>query len=188
MEYMGSSYKGDTENGRLEGIGTYTFPTKTYYTGQLKDGMFHGPGTLYFPDGNKFTGEWENGRVINGRYTFADGLTYEADQLKWQYCNKNDRRFFTEICNGLKPAGQSQMTDTRPAWCLPEDCYDCGDGFYQPDERIIRDYDMVFRRNADPDEHNWILYTCRKGWDEYSGETKAKKKTMLETIKYEKRK
>lgn len=186
MEYMGSSYSGDIINGRLEGEGVYIFPTNTRYVGQLKDSMFHGPGTLHFPDGNKFTGEWENGRVINGQYTFSDGLAYDDDQSKWQYCHKNDRRFYTEICKGLKPAGKSQLTDKRPAWVLPEDCYDCGDGFYQPEERVVKDYDFFdFLRNADRDEHNWILYKCRKGWDEYSNVSKAKKKEMLEIIKNE---
>ena len=38
-----------------------------------------------------------------GKYTFADGLEYEEGE--WDYCDGYDRRFYTEICNGLKPAG-----------------------------------------------------------------------------------
>lgn len=38
-----------------------------------------------------------------GKYTFSDGLEYKDN--KWHYCDGYDRRFYTEICNGLKPAG-----------------------------------------------------------------------------------
>lgn len=38
-----------------------------------------------------------------GKYTFADGLEYQDE--KWHYCDGYDRRFYTEICSGLKPAG-----------------------------------------------------------------------------------
>ncbi len=39
-----------------------------------------------------------------GDYVFEDGLNYDED--KWEYCDGFDRRFFTEIRNGLKPAGE----------------------------------------------------------------------------------
>ena len=35
---------------------------------------------------------------------FEDGLEYEPED--WEYCNGFDRRFYTEVCNGLKPAGE----------------------------------------------------------------------------------
>ncbi|XP_045196012.2 MORN repeat-containing protein 5-like [Mercenaria mercenaria] len=167
MEYTGSSYEGDRTNGRLEGKGNYTFPTETRYEGDLKDGMFHGKGTLYFPNGSKYEASWEYGRAIEGKYTFADGLPYEEEN--WEYCDGYDRRFYTEIKNGLKPAGRSQLTNRVPPRDIPEGCYDCGDGFYDPKTRVVVDYNKKFLRNADDDEHNWIVKTCRKGWDEYVG-------------------
>lgn len=42
-------------------------------------------------------------RVLQGKYTFADGLEY--DEEKWRYCDGYDRRFYTEICSGFKPPG-----------------------------------------------------------------------------------
>ena len=39
-----------------------------------------------------------------GQFTFADGLEYQPKD--WGYCDGYDRRFYTEICNGLRPAGQ----------------------------------------------------------------------------------
>ena len=41
---------------------------------------------------------------IQGKYTFSDGLGYEEED--WEYCDGYDRRFYTETCNGLKPAGK----------------------------------------------------------------------------------
>lgn len=38
-----------------------------------------------------------------GTYTFNDGLVYQSD---WRYCDGVDRRFYSEICNGIKPAGK----------------------------------------------------------------------------------
>ncbi|XP_041368546.1 MORN repeat-containing protein 5-like [Gigantopelta aegis] len=167
MEYMGSSYDGDYKNGRMEGKGVYTFPTETRYEGDMYDGMFHGRGTLYFPNKSQFEAEWDKGYVVKGKYKFADGLEYDEDN--WEYCDGYDRRFYTEICKGLKPAGRSQLTNVDPPRTIPEFHYDCGDGYYNPKTRVIVDYNFKFLRNADDDEHAWIIKTCRKGWDEFVG-------------------
>ncbi|XP_058998425.1 MORN repeat-containing protein 5 isoform X1 [Mustela lutreola] len=146
MEYTGSQYIGEYVDGRMEGDAEYILPTKTKYVGEMKDGMFHGQGTLYFPSGSRFDAVWEKGLVVKGTYTFSDGLQYEAEH--WHYCDSCDRRFYTEICHGLKPAGISQLTNMDPPRKIPEGCYDCGDGFYNPATRIIKDYRNRFLRNA----------------------------------------
>lgn len=68
---------------------------------------FHGHGVMYFTNGGKFEAEWENGKMVGpgsgGTYTFSDGLAYEESD--WHYCDGIDRRFYSEICNGIKPAG-----------------------------------------------------------------------------------
>ena len=38
-----------------------------------------------------------------GVYTFSDGLNFEEED--WDYCDGYDRRYYTEIKDGLKPAG-----------------------------------------------------------------------------------
>ena len=62
---------------------------------------------LYFTNGGEFEAEWENGKPVGpgsgGTYTFSDGLVYGSD---WHYCDGVDRRFYSEICNGIKPAGK----------------------------------------------------------------------------------
>ncbi|XP_051541399.1 MORN repeat-containing protein 5 [Myxocyprinus asiaticus] len=167
MEFMGSSYNGDYKNIRMEGMGEYTFPTQTRYVGEMKDGMFHGKGVLHFPTGSKYEGTWEKGISKQGKYTFSDGLEYR--ETDWDYCDGNDRRFYSERCNGLKPAGESQLTDQDPPRVIPDGCYDSGDGFYDPNTRVIKDYDGKFLRNTDDQEHEWIVRTCRKSWDEFIG-------------------
>ncbi|XP_017653736.1 MORN repeat-containing protein 5 isoform X2 [Nannospalax galili] len=164
MQYTGSEYIGEYVNGRMEGNAKYILPTETRYVGEMMDGMFHGEGTLFFPSGSRFDAIWEKGLVVKGKYTFEDGLQYE--DRHWHYCDSYDRRFYTEICFGLKPSGISQLTNMDPPRKVPPGCYDSGDGFYNPHTRVIRDYRSRFLRNADDDEHEWIVRTCRKGWME----------------------
>ncbi|XP_038590052.1 MORN repeat-containing protein 5 isoform X4 [Micropterus salmoides] len=146
MELIGSSYKGDTKNGRMDGKGDYTFPTNSKYVGEMKDGMFHGKGVLHFPNGSKYEATWENGIAKQGSFTFADGLQYQ--EKDWDYCDGYDRRFYSERCNGLRPAGESQLTDLHPPLIIPDGCYDCGDGFYDPNTRVVHSYTGRFLRNA----------------------------------------
>nr|XP_040054400.1 MORN repeat-containing protein 5 [Gasterosteus aculeatus aculeatus] len=166
MEFIGSSYNGGTKNGRMDGKGEYTFPTTTKYEGEVKDGMFHGKGVLHFSNGSKYEATWENGKAKQGSFTFADGLQYQ--EKDWDYCDGYDRRFYSERCNGLRPAGESQLTDLHPPRVIPDGCYDCGDGFYDPKTRVVTSHTGRFRRNADDSEHEWIVRTCRKARDEDS--------------------
>lgn len=74
---------------------------------------FHGRGTLYFTNGGKFEADWERGKAVGpgagGRYAFKDGLQYEENE--WRYCDGVDRRFWTEVCQGIKPAGMCKETN-----------------------------------------------------------------------------
>ena len=62
---------------------------------------------MYFTNGGQVEGEWEKGQAVDqekgSRYQFKDGLEYSED--KWEYCDLPDRRFYSERCNGIKPAG-----------------------------------------------------------------------------------
>ncbi|BHF57790.1 MORN repeat-containing protein 5 [Sparganum proliferum] len=93
-----------------------------------------------------------------------DGLEYNEEF--WTYCDGHDRRFYTEILNGLQPAGRTNLTN-GPTRKIPPHCYDTGDGFYDPKHKIVFDYEMSFLRNADHEEHEWITKNCRKDSDNY---------------------
>lgn len=45
-------------------------------------------------------------------------------------------------------SGESQLTDRHPPLLIPAGCYDCGDGFYDPNTRVVTTYDGDFLRNA----------------------------------------
>lgn len=45
-------------------------------------------------------------------------------------------------------SGRSQLTNRVPPREIPEGCYDCGDGFYDPKSRVVVDYNKKFLRNA----------------------------------------
>ena len=42
---------------------------------------------------------------MQGEYTFGDGLTMSEGD--WDYCDEDDRRFYTERLEGINPAGES---------------------------------------------------------------------------------
>lgn len=48
----------------------------------------------------------------------------------------------------MNSKGRSQLTNITPAKKIPSNCYDCGDGYYNPDNRIVSDYEGKFLRNA----------------------------------------
>lgn len=45
-------------------------------------------------------------------------------------------------------SGRSQLSNDIPPKSIPENCYDCGDGFYNPETRIVNNYLGKFLRNA----------------------------------------
>ena len=151
-------------------IGEYEFDTGNRYVGEIENGEFHGHGVMYFKNGARWEGEFVKGRAQQGTYTFADGLEFNEDETEWKYCNGEQRSFYTEITQGLKPAGRSQLTDHRENIPdIPINAYDIGDGYYIPECRLVYTYDHKWKRVADDDEHEWILKHCRKGWDEVVG-------------------
>ncbi|CAH8493905.1 unnamed protein product [Schistosoma mattheei] len=82
---------------------------------------------------------------VLGEIIFSDGLKYTEGA---HYVDEFDRRFYTEICSGIKPAGRSQIVDKEPRTQIPDGCYDTGDGFYNPLTRVVTDYNGCFLRNA----------------------------------------
>jgi len=138
-----SSYEGDRKNGRMEGRGTYKFPSGTVYTGQLVDGEFHGEGTLQYPGCGEYRAIWDHGKVVEGSYVFADGLAYtDPADGEWSYCRPDgDRRFYSELVGGLRPAGDTQLTNTHPPVRIPAGTYDTGDGYFNEADGKVYDYE-----------------------------------------------
>ena len=159
-------YEGERKSGRMEGQGTYRFPSGTTYVGQFLDGEFHGEGTLQFEGAGKYHATWKNGKVVEGRYVFADGLAYTApDKGEWAYCREDgDRRFYSELVEGLRPAGDSQLTNEHPPPLVAPNSYDVGDGYLADDGNVYK-YGAAGEvlRAADHEEEAWARAKCRKG-------------------------
>jgi hypothetical protein len=74
---------------------------------------------------------------VKGSYTFKDGLQYNDEQ--WKYCTKKERRFYSETIEGIKPSGHTNMSANGKE--VPKGCYDAGDGYYDPEKKVICSFD-----------------------------------------------
>lgn len=73
----GDSYRGQTENGRPSGQGTYTWSDGRKYDGKYEDGKREGYGTFTWPSGEVYVGEWRNDRRDGqGVFTLPNGGAY----------------------------------------------------------------------------------------------------------------
>lgn len=185
MDLVGGQYDGDLVSGMFEGEGTYTLPNGVWggsrretaalpgltararhagdsYQGSFKRGRFHGEGRMTIRGAGSFTATWRNGEVVEGTYTFADGLEYRPE--RWSYCTSQDRRFHSEIQQGIKPAGDSQLTDQVDPGALPQGTYDVGTGYFDPSTGAVHGVDSG-QAAARPsvEEAEWIKAKCRVG-------------------------
>jgi hypothetical protein len=70
----GSSYVGETSDGRLCGTGQWQSGTGERYVGQFKDDVFDGQGSYTDMDGNTYSGPFVGGAFHGvGTYVYADG-------------------------------------------------------------------------------------------------------------------
>lgn len=72
-------------------------------------------------------------------YLFRQRHEYRKKQK-----NTKQSKSFVVVFN----SGISQLTNLDPPRKIPAGCYDCGDGFYNPETRIVVDYKLRFLRNA----------------------------------------
>eukprot|EP00041_Stephanoeca_diplocostata_P023405 m.574804 g.574804 ORF g.574804 m.574804 type:complete len:185 (+) comp22284_c0_seq4:148-702(+) len=166
MEFTGSAYEGASTQGRMQGHGKYMFPNGSWYEGGMKDGQFHGHGKLHFTNGQIFEADWENGRSVgpgsaHGTLTFDDGLVFE--EKNWDYCDEDDRRFYSERIGGIQPAGKSQLTNSGIVMPIPSGCYDVGDGYYCAERGEILSYSGAPLRKPTHEEAAWAVQHCRQG-------------------------
>lgn len=85
----GGQYEGDFRRGKLAGKGKYTTATGEVYEGDFKSNKYHGSGKYTWTDGSSFEGQFKNGRMLNGRFTDADGNVYTC---KFKYKLNGERK------------------------------------------------------------------------------------------------
>jgi hypothetical protein len=54
-------YKGNYQNDKKNGTGTYKWKNGTIYEGDFLNDLKHGEGVIYYEGGKKVKHEWENG-------------------------------------------------------------------------------------------------------------------------------
>jgi hypothetical protein len=113
-----------------------------------------------------FEADWEHGKsrgpgTAQGQLTFADGLKYGEED--WDYCDADDRRFYSERVHGLNPAGATRQTDAGAAPVIPKRTYDTGDGYFSPSTGEELTYDHQPLRTPSAEEAAWIVKHCRIG-------------------------
>ena len=140
LEWSGSSYVGPIKDGWFEGKGRFRFPSGVVYEGEFYKGEFHGKGTLIFTNGGKYKATWNRGKAVDGEYEYYDGLIY--DSQNWNYCQIPDRRFYTEIKEGLRPAGATLMVnDAKGPKNMAHGTYDVGEGYYDRNKNMVYSYE-----------------------------------------------
>jgi len=73
-------YKGERKNGKMNGMGSLTFPNGSQYVGNFKDDNMNGQGTYTFSDGTQYIGQWIDGKLNGlGTYSYTDGTRYKGD-------------------------------------------------------------------------------------------------------------
>jgi len=156
-----SNYEGEYKHGWYHGEGTFEYPSGVKYKGAFEKGQFHGEGVLIYPNGGYYKGVWELGKMISGDYFFYDDLQFEKDM--WDYCVGDDRRFNYERNNGIKPAGQTILTNNPDGEnVIPQGTYDTGDGYYDPIRSLVYSYDSkIILRTPSAEAVEWIRTKCR---------------------------
>jgi hypothetical protein len=88
-------------------------------------------------------------------------------RLAGAYCREDgDRRFYSELVEGLRPSGDCQLTNQHPPPALPLDTYDVGDGYLAHDGKVYSyDGSTVLRDVGGKDEEAWAKKMCRRGPD-----------------------
>ncbi|KAK9879271.1 hypothetical protein WA026_004117 [Henosepilachna vigintioctopunctata] len=190
----GSSYKGKWSPVNMDSIGSYTLLHGVVYRGQLKDGQFHGKGILMYPMGQIILAEFHEGKIISWK---CERRNIEQCNLA-TYCKPPDRRFFATLKSEFLPPRKEYLTNYQPTMDIPTNCYDVGDGFYNPKTLWVHSYRdfskllyMPSPKNVPVDENllgddgtsfikkiprvpihkscEWIETNCRKAWDEPTG-------------------
>eukprot|EP01088_Endostelium_zonatum_P007635 TRINITY_DN19975_c0_g1_i1.p1 TRINITY_DN19975_c0_g1~~TRINITY_DN19975_c0_g1_i1.p1 ORF type:complete len:302 (+),score=54.53 TRINITY_DN19975_c0_g1_i1:163-1068(+) len=76
----GAVYEGQWRNGKLEGVGKYSYPDGGFYIGDFKDNRFEGKGTRRYLNGEFYEGQWKDGNKHGkGRVVYPDGRAMDEE-------------------------------------------------------------------------------------------------------------
>jgi hypothetical protein len=99
----GNLYEGEWRDDKRHGQGKFITATGGLYEGEWKDDMMHGPGKLAYPNGNVYEGEWKDDkRYGHGKFIFSDGSLYEG---AWKNDKWHGRGRFTATSGNVYEGG-----------------------------------------------------------------------------------
>ena len=124
-------YIGEFVDGMFHGDGTIYFPNlgkfkATWVMGQAQDGEYSFKDGLVYEEPHAMSPAPEYAPPPRTRRVPLPAHSRPTPRARpvphsgnksptsWQYCCPNDRRFYTEHLNGLKPAGESQLANHDP--------------------------------------------------------------------------
>lgn len=67
------------KDGKLNGVGIYTFANGEIYEGEIRDNERNGQGIQMWVNGNKYTGEWKNDKADGKGILHVNGDKYSGD-------------------------------------------------------------------------------------------------------------
>ncbi|XP_031842598.1 MORN repeat-containing protein 5 [Nomia melanderi] len=171
--YNGTRYEGTWNALGMDGIGRYVSPHDVKLEGEFRKDTFHGHGTAYWPCGQRMDGVWSRGECKENRYNFTDGLIFLKNG--WKYCKFPDRRYYTCLKYGLRPAGATLRIDKEKGTTIPTFDYDAGIGIFNPRTHCIASYRDPNKILEIPTARiaRWIVNNCRKGWTEPTGHRRS---------------
>ena len=108
----GSTYEGEFQDDKVDGLGTYSWSDGTMYEGVFESALPHGEGRLTWPSGAMYEGPFQAGEMSGtGMMTWPSGATYEgnftADRIRgygtltWPDGLTYSGDFVNEIIQGL---------------------------------------------------------------------------------------
>ncbi len=171
----GTIYRGDFSDGEFHGSGTLFYPNGSKYVAKWERGkLVPSSGVFYFPDNLPYGSTKENIFLLppsdSGSGSDADAAQAKLGDLdwraaEWKYCTPSDRRYWSEIQNGIQVNRSVQLTDRTPPPRLPLGCLDVGDGYLVEAEKRVYHYNGLFNRVSNDDELRWAKEKCRIGVD-----------------------
>ena len=107
-----------------------------------------------------YTAKWIRGEPFEGVFRFKDDLKFE--KKNWDYCLKEDRRFFHEVKNEIETHTTVHLEHEKGnLHDIPPGTYDVNEGYYEPIYSIIYTYDGKILRTPDKKEVEFIMKKCR---------------------------
>ena len=96
-KWKSSNYTGEFKEGRMHGVGTFTWVDGGNYSGDFREGFFDGEGVRNYKSGARYKGTFKyDSPHGTGLMTYKDGSSYDG---QWQFGYKHGLGFYNLLNN-----------------------------------------------------------------------------------------